>query len=226
MSYLQGDIIDEELDGSSVSWNAEDSKIGKDIVVITKDTEPIWKKGDSTKLFNELDSIYDTNKFNEAKVKVNILNPDISALASGRIAKVGLFLEQTAYHHSVFDLVFEDGRFYDTCSVTPIKISGSIRKRYGTILKLFVDSFSSYLSKGVVIKYYEWILPNLTILTTVEPKLEYTISDDPNLVGSNLTFRVRAFDEFDNRSAYSVYTVLISEDDIPIITDVTFEKIT
>jgi hypothetical protein len=225
MSNLNGDILSEELVGTEASWNNEDSKIGKDIVVITSDTDVI-KQGDATKLFSELDSIYSPDKLATARVNVSIINPDILTLAQDRIAKVGVTtLEQTAYHNAIFDLIFEDGKFYSTCSISPVKVTSPGQQRYGTILKLIGDSFSSYLSKGVKISKYEWTLPNDTTVETTVDNLEYNIPDDDSLVGTSLVFKVRAFDELDNRSAYTTISILISDNSDPIITNTTFEKI-
>lgn len=225
MAYLDGDIIDEEIIGNKVSWNNEDAIIEKDMLVITKDTNE-WRQGDASKLFSELENIYDTTKLANAKLKVNIINPDIASLSNDRISKVGAeYLSQSAYNQTLFDLIYENGKFYDTCSVAPVKVSGSSRKRYGTILKLYADSFSSYLTKGAKITSYEWTLPNDSIVITTNPTLEYTILSDPNLIGDILSFKVRAFDELGNRSTFNNYSVTISNDNLPTIIETTFERI-
>lgn len=110
--------------------------------------------------------------------------------------------------------------------VTVPQVSGLNKIKYGNTLTLTASgSKTAFRDEGAVISEYEWILPDGSIQVipadaTESATLSYQIQNDPNLVGTTYTFKVRGKDSFGNVSDWATHNVLISDNTPPIIDSV------
>jgi len=97
--------------------------------------------------------------------------------------------------------------------IQPPTIFGPNKKMYNSTLNLMADTVSLFDELGIYISAYRWILPDES---SIENKsISYEIPNDINLIGTTLTFKCKAIDSLDNESDWTIFEVLIDNDDNP-----------
>ena len=207
MAYMDGNILDEEFIGTQANWDIEDAVIELGLVVLTQDTD-ILKLGNGINTFFDLEELVNINNIAEL---INIAAYIDTTLPIEYFEKLAYFNPSLKIQRS--DYIEDDfligANFSEIQGVMAPLVCGYMQKTYGTSFTLNADSVSAYREKGSYIDYYEWTLPEGTILTGID--ITINIPNNSELVGTFLRYKCVAVDILGNRSSENYFNILVSD---------------